>query len=160
MAPVKSLGLCWSLQEWRTDWCLSELGVGLIPLEGMCLEVGAVWSLLLAAPHHTCFWASVVSVDESYVAAIPATGICSGIWSGPLGVTNPSASLQVSGPTVTTAESTPRLGASSCWAEGKGPRAWGLFPGALSLSPGPCICSVLGADYAPSRALPVSASQA
>lgn len=46
-------------------------------------------SLPPPAPHHTCFWASDVSVDESYVGVMPSEGVCPGSRSGscPLGVT-------------------------------------------------------------------------
>lgn len=70
---------------------ISDLGVGRALGGGKVCPWG--WelsgSLPPPAPHHTCFWASGVSVDKSYVGVMPSEGVCPGSRSGscPLGVT-------------------------------------------------------------------------
>lgn len=59
-----------------THRCISELGVGWTPLGGMPLGVRTVSSVLPPAPYHTCFWASALSVNKSYISVIRTSGIC------------------------------------------------------------------------------------
>ena len=56
--------------------CISELAVGWTPLEGMPLGLRTVSSVLPPAAHHTCFWASALSVDKSYISVIHTSGVC------------------------------------------------------------------------------------
>ena len=81
-----------------THRCISELGVGWTPLGGVPLGVRTVSSVLPPAPHHTCFWASALSIRVTFLSYVPQASVHAS-----LRVTTPSVSPQVSGHTVTTA---------------------------------------------------------